>query len=152
MEVQEIEIKVKRLPGNEDIPLPRYETQGSSGMDLRAAIREDVIIEPGKIALIPTGIMVSIPDGYEGQIRPRSGLALKYGIGLVNSPGTIDSDYRGEIRIIMINWGDRPYRIRRGDRIAQMVIGKVYRAKLMECKELDMTQRGEGGFGHSGKA
>jgi dUTP pyrophosphatase len=108
------------------------------------------VLEPGEIKLIPTGLAVSIPPGFEAQIRPRSGLALKHGIGMVNSPGTIDSDYRGEIAIIVINWGQGPFTIQEGDRIAQMVITKVYRADIVEVEVLDATQRGEGGFGHSG--
>ena len=145
-----VEVKIKRLSGHEDIALPGYETTGSSGMDLRAAVKEETILKPGEIRLIPTGLTISVPEGYEGQIRPRSGLALKHGIGMINSPGTIDSDYRGEIGIIAINWGQRPFVIRRGDRIAQMVITRVYRAQVIEVDDLDFTQRGEGGFGHSG--
>lgn len=145
-----VEIKVKRLSGYEDILLPAYESNGSSGMDIRAAVTHEVLLKPGEIRLVPTGLAVSVPRGYEGQIRPRSGLALKYGIGMINSPGTIDSDYRGEIGIIVINWGQRPFTIRRGDRIAQMVITRVYRAQLIEVNDLDSTRRGEGGFGHSG--
>ena len=119
-------------------------------MDLRAAVKESVLLKPGEIGLIPTGLAVSVPCGYEAQIRPRSGLALKHGIGIVNSPGTIDSDYRGEIGLIMINWGQRPFAIRRGDRIAQMLIARVYRAEIIEVDDLESTRRGEGGFGHSG--
>ena len=145
-----VKIKIKRLDGREDIPIPAYETAGASGMDIRAAVEERIILEPGEIKLIPTGIAVSVPDGYEAQIRPRSGLALKHGIGMANSPGTIDSDYRGEIGLIMINWGQDPYAISRGDRIAQMLITRVYRAEVMEVDELEPTLRGEGGFGHSG--
>ena len=132
--------------------MPGYETEGSSGMDIRAAVDGPVILKPGEIRLIPTGFAVSIPPGYEGQVRPRSGLALRHGIGMVNSPGTIDSDYRGEVSIIMINWGQTPFTINRGDRIAQMVVGKVYRADLVDVdvEPLDSTQRGTGGFGHSG--
>jgi len=147
-----INVRVKRLNGNLDIPLPTYQSEGASGMDLRAAVREDMIIGPGEIRLIPTGLAVSIPGGYEGQIRPRSGLALKYGIGMVNSPGTIDSDYRGEIGIIVINWGQAPFTVSRGDRIAQMLITRVYRANVVEVDDLDSTRRGEGGFGHSGRS
>ena len=148
--MERVPIKVTRLQESADLPLPTYESSGSSGMDLRACVREPVILEPGEIKLIPTGLVVSIPPGFEAQIRPRSGLALKHGIGMVNSPGTIDSDYRGEIAIIVINWGQRPFTIQRGDRIAQMVITKVYRADIVEVDVLDATQRGEGGFGHSG--
>jgi dUTP pyrophosphatase len=145
-----MEIKIKRLSGAEDIPLPGYETAGSSGMDIRAAVKEDIVLEPGQIKLIPSGLAVSIPPGYEGQIRPRSGLALRHGIGIVNSPGTIDSDYRGEIGIITVNWGQRPFVIKRGDRIAQLTITRVYRAEIVEVDDLDLTLRGNGGFGHSG--
>ena len=148
--MERIVIKIKRLESSTDLPLPDYETEGSSGMDIRASVREPVLMEPGEIKLIPTGMAVSIPPGYEGQIRPRSGLALKHGVGLINSPGTIDSDYRGEIAIIMINWGEKSFTIRRGDRIAQMIISKVHRADLVEVDDLDSTKRGDGGFGHSG--
>jgi len=145
-----IPIKIKRLPGAEDLPLPRYESEGSSGMDIRAAVVEPIILQPGDIRLIPTGLAISLPRGYEAQIRPRSGLGLKHGIGMVNSPGTIDSDYRGEIGILLINWGRDPFVVRRGQRIAQMVISRVYRAQLVEVDVLDETQRGDGGFGHTG--
>ena len=148
--VDRIELKVKRLKGCEDIPLPQYESDGASGMDIRANVKEPAILKPGEIVFIPTGLAVSIPPGYEGQIRPRSGLALKHGIGMVNSPGTIDSDYRGEIGIIMINWGRKPFIINRGDRIAQMVVCKVYRVDIKDVGNLGLTQRGDGGFGHSG--
>lgn len=145
-----IRIGIKRLAGSEDLPLPAYETPGSAGMDLRAALPEDLTLGPGQIRLVPTGIAVSIPPGYEGQVRPRSGLALKHGIGMVNAPGTIDSDYRGEIGLVLINWGSSPFTIRRGDRIGQMVIGRVFRAEIEPVRDLDRTGRGEGGFGHSG--
>ncbi|MBN1625329.1 MAG: dUTP diphosphatase [Deltaproteobacteria bacterium] len=150
--MERIPIKIKRLGHNPDLPLPGYETEGSSGMDVRAAVESPVTLNPGEVKLIPTGFAVSIPPGYEGQVRPRSGLALRHGIGMVNSPGTIDSDYRGEVSIIMINWGQMPFTINRGDRIAQMVIGKVYRADLVDVNDssLDATIRGAGGFGHSG--
>ncbi|MBL7174281.1 MAG: dUTP diphosphatase [Desulfobacteraceae bacterium] len=148
--MDKLAVKIKRLEDSNDMPLPRYGSEGSSGMDIRASVKEPVVLKPGEIRLIPTGLTVSIPRGYEGQIRPRSGLALKYGIGIVNSPGTIDSDYRGEICIIVINWGEQPFTIRRGDRIAQMVMAKVFRADIIEVDELDYTQRGVGGFGHSG--
>ena len=148
--MEKILIKVKRLDASTDLPLPCYESEGSSGMDIRASVREAVLLNPGEIRLIPTGLAVSVPPGYEAQIRPRSGLALKHGIGMVNSPGTIDSDYRGEIGIIVINWGQRPFTVRRGDRIAQMIITRVYRADITEVEVLDSTRRGGGGFGHSG--
>lgn len=143
-------LEVRRLPGSEDLALPEYETEGASGLDLRAAVREPLTLHPGDIRLVPTGLAVSIPRGYEGQIRPRSGLALRYGIGMANSPGTIDSDYRGEIGLIVVNWGREPFVIKRGDRIAQMVIAAVSRAEVVEVKTLESTSRGDGGFGHSG--
>ena len=130
--------------------MPGYESDGSSGLDIRACVEAPVSLNPNEIKLIPTGLSISIPPGYEAQIRPRSGLALKHGIGIVNSPGTIDSDYRGEVGIILINWGSEPFTVRRGDRIAQMVISKVYKAHILETEHLDTTPRGEGGFGHSG--
>ncbi|MFW6147786.1 MAG: dUTP diphosphatase, partial [Thermodesulfobacteriota bacterium] len=145
-----IVIKVKRLDHNPDLPLPSYQSDGSAGLDLCAAVQGELILQPGEIQLVPTGLSISLPNGYEAQIRPRSGLALRYGLGLVNSPGTIDADYRGEIGIILINWGKEPFTIHRGDRIAQMVIGKVLRAQIEEVGEIDSTQRGDGGFGHSG--
>ncbi len=150
MDTVEIQVKIKRIKGNEDLPLPVYESEGSSGMDLRAAVESPVTLLPGEIKFIPTGLAIALPFGFEAQVRPRSGLALKHGIGMVNSPGTIDSDYRGEIGIILINWGKAPFIVRRGDRIAQMVISKVQRIQLIEVKDLDETQRGSGGFGHTG--
>jgi dUTP pyrophosphatase len=148
--LEKVLIKFRRLDDSTDLPLPCYESEGSSGMDIRACVKDDVILQPGQIKLIPTGLAVSIPFGYEAQMRPRSGLSLKHGIGLVNSPGTIDSDYRGEIGIIMINWGESPFTVKRRDRIAQMIITKVCRADIAEVEILDDTMRGEGGFGHSG--
>ena len=146
----DVTVRIKRFEGQEDIPLPAYETGGSAGMDLRAAVKEKVMLRPGEIKLIPTGLAISVPPGFEAQVRPRSGLALRHGLGLANSPGTIDSDYRGEIGLIMINWGPDPVVIKRGDRIAQMVITRVYRAEVVHVRDLDSTERGEGGFGHSG--
>lgn len=145
-----IRVRIKRIGDQEDIALPAYETEGSSGMDLRAAVKDEVTLRPGEIRLIPTGLAVSIPPGWEAQIRPRSGLALKHGIGMANAPGTIDSDYRGEIGLVVINWGHEAFTIRRGDRIAQMVITSVARAEVEEVDDLDETRRGDGGFGHSG--
>jgi dUTP pyrophosphatase len=143
-------VKVKRLGNNGDLPLPSYQSDGSSGLDLRAAVNNNLTLQPGDIKLIPTGLSISLPEGYEAQIRPRSGLALRYGLGFVNAPGTIDADYRGEIGVIAINWGKKSLTIKRGERIAQMVIHTVSRAIVEEVNELDTTQRGEGGFGHSG--
>ena len=148
--MESVVLKIKRLGNNQDLPLPFYQSDGSSGLDLRAAIVKDLILRPGDIELIPTGISISIPRGYEAQIRPRSGLALHYGLGLVNSPGTIDADYRGEIGVIAINWGKTPLTIKRGDRIAQMVVNKISRVTVVEADGLDSTERGGGGFGHSG--
>ncbi|MBW2567916.1 MAG: dUTP diphosphatase [Deltaproteobacteria bacterium] len=133
-----------------DIPLPCYMTPQSAGMDICAAIENDVVLETGAITLIPTGFAMAIPEGFEAQLRPRSGLAVKYGIGLINSPGTIDSDYRGEIMVPIINLGKNTYTFRRGDRIAQMVIKRVYQARLQVVKYLDKTTRNDGGFGHTG--
>jgi dUTP pyrophosphatase len=135
---------------DQDIPLPRYMTPQAAGMDLHAAVRAPVAIARGAIALLPTGFAMALPQGFEAQIRPRSGLAVKHGIGLINSPGTIDADYRGEIKIALINFGDAPYTVERGDRIAQMVIQKVYRAELEIVESLDQTDRNTGGFGHTG--
>lgn len=145
-----LRLEVRRLPGSEDMALPGYETEGASGLDLRAAVKEPLTLHPGEIRLVPTGLAVAVPRGYEGQIRPRSGLALRYGIGMVNSPGTIDSDYRGEIGLIVVNWGREPFVIKRGDRIAQMVIAAVSKAEVVEVDSLESTPRGDGGFGHSG--
>ena len=145
-----VSINIRRLEGCEDLPLPEYESEGSAGMDIRACVHTSVRLNPGEVRMIPTGLSVSIPPGFEIQIRPRSGLALRHGIGMVNSPGTIDSDYRGEIGIILINWGNRPFTVGRGDRIAQMILSRVYRAEFEEVADLDRTSRGEGGFGHTG--
>ena len=146
-----VKVHLKRKEGCEDLPLPKYATNGSSGMDLCADVEDEAIILPGEIKLISAGIYLSIPHGYEAEIRPRSGLALKHGISLVNTPGTIDSDYRGLVSIIMINHGREPFRIKRGDRIAQMVIKEVIRAEIEVTEELDDTARSHGGFGHTGR-
>ena len=133
-----------------DLQLPKYMSKGAAGMDLYANVHEDTMIRRGEIKLIPTGIKIALPEGYEAQIRPRSGLALKNGITMVNSPGTIDSDYRGEIGVIIINHGERGFLVKRGDRIAQMVINRYERIEWSECESLDETERADGGFGHSG--
>ena len=148
--MEQIKIYIKRLKKNHPISLPQYMTEGSSGMDLFASLEEEVILLPGERRLIPTGISVAIPEGFEGQIRPRSGLAIRKGIGLVNGPGTIDSDYRGEVGILLINFGKDPFAILNGERIAQMVISRVFRSILVEVDDLPPTQRQEGGFGHTG--
>lgn len=141
-----MELKFKSLSGS----LPTYATDGASGMDLRAFIDEPVILQPMERRLIPTGLFVQIPEGYEGQVRARSGLAIKHGIGLVNSIGTIDSDYRGELKIPVINFGNASFTINNGDRIAQLVIASYERVTPIVVSELDETDRGEGGFGHTG--
>ncbi len=144
-------IKIKRLRSASSNPLPTYMTSNAAGMDLYADLSFDLTLIPGERALIPTGIAIAVPEGYEAQIRPRSGLALKHGISLVNSPGTIDPDYRGEIGIIVINHGTEPFKIKNGDRIAQMVFAKFARAIFAEADELDETNRNCGGFGHTGQ-
>lgn len=149
---QEIEIKFKRLRKElNHIPLPSYATKGSAGLDIYAAIEKPITLPHGAIELVSTNISVEIPEGYEIQVRPRSGLAAKHGIGILNSPGTIDSDYRGEIKIIIINFGKEDFIIQPAERIAQLVVSKVYTAKIIETDELNHTPRGEGGFGHTGR-
>ncbi len=144
-------VLVRRLPHAGDLPLPGYLSKEASGMDLFAALEQNISLKPGEYKLIPTGIAVAIPWGYEGQIRPRSGLALKHGITILNSPGTIDADYRGEIKVILINFSNDVYTIQRGERVAQLVFHAVARAEFKEVEELPTTARGEGGFGHTGK-
>lgn len=133
-----------------DINLPAYETAGAAGMDVEAAVTGDLLIPPGERVLVPTGFCVSLPDGYELQVRPRSGLAVKYGLTIVNSPGTVDADYRGEVKIALINLGHEPYTVCRGDRIAQLILAPVTRASLEVVDALDTTARAAGGFGHTG--
>lgn len=145
-----LRVKVKRLRKDRIATLPTYASEGSSGLDLRADLSGPMVLQPGEIRLIPTGIALSLPPGYEAQVRARSGLALRHGIGLVNAPGTVDSDYRGEIKVVLVNWGKVPFLVQPGDRIAQMVITRVCRAELVEVEELDPTGRGPGGFGHTG--
>ncbi|NQU42740.1 dUTP diphosphatase [bacterium] len=145
-----VAISVQREPGCEDLPLPSYQTHGSAGMDLRAAVGEPLVLEPGMIALVPTGLRIALPIGHEAQLRPRSGLALRHGISLPNAPATIDSDYRGPVNVILINLGPEPFEIKRGDRIAQMVIARFERAEWVEVEEVESTARGDGGFGHTG--
>jgi len=147
-----IDIKVKRIRKElNNIPLPSYTTKGSAGMDIYAALEMPVTVSRGAIELVPTNISVEIPEGYEIQVRPRSGLAAKHGIGILNSPGTIDSDYRGEIKIIIINFGTEDFIIQPAERIAQLVVSKVYTANFIESNDLNNTSRGEGGFGHTGR-
>lgn len=142
-----IKVKVQMMDG---ASLPEYQSGGSAGADLRAVLDAPVILPPGKTKLIPTGLFIEIPEGYEAQIRPRSGLALKHGITFLNSPGTIDSDYRGEIKIIMTNFGEENFTVENGMRIGQIVFARVFRGEFIEVKELNKTERDEGGFGHSG--
>ena len=144
-------VLIKQLPGSEDLPLPRYMTPHAAGMDLYAAVTDDVILAPGERSLVPAGIAIALPEGCEAQIRPRSGLAIKNGLTLLNAPGTIDADYRGEIKIIMANLGQEPFTVRRGERIAQMVVAPVLTATLSAVDELPETERNSGGFGHTGR-
>jgi dUTP pyrophosphatase len=145
-----IRVRVRRLPAARDLPLPAAASAGSSGCDLRAALAGEVVLRPGERLLVPTGLALEIPPGWEGQVRPRSGLALRHGIGMVNAPGTIDSDYRGEVGVLLINHGAEPFTLRRGDRIAQLVIARVESVEWEEAEALDGSDRGEGGFGSTG--
>ncbi len=149
---EKISIKIKRInPKYNDIPLPSYATEGSAGMDIRAAVENELIVKPSQVVLVPTNLSVEIPPGYEIQVRPRSGLAANHSVGILNSPGTIDSDYRGEIKIILMNFGNEDFKINRSDRIAQLVAAKIYRASLEESDDLNDSRRGKGGFGHTGQ-
>ncbi len=141
-------VKIKNISGN---PLPKYQTEGSAGMDICAFIEESIVLKPSDRIAVPTGLFLEIPDGYEAQIRPRSGLALKHGIGLPNSPATIDSDYRGELKVIIMNYSNEDFVIHSGDRIAQMVVARYEKVEWVSVSTLSETQRGEGGFGHTGK-
>ncbi len=146
-----IRIPVRVEPEGEGLDLPRYQTEHAAGMDLLAAVESDLVLEPGKRALMSTGISIALPSGYEAQIRPRSGLALKHGLTLLNSPGTIDADYRGTISLVLVNHGTEPVSIARGERMAQMVVARVERAELERVSDLPASRRGPGGFGHTGK-
>lgn len=147
-----VKVPVRVLSHGEGLPLPAYESAGAAGLDLLAAIsaEEKVVLDPGCRALVPTGLSIQLPEGFEAQVRPRSGLALKHGVTVLNAPGTIDADYRGEIAVILINHGSDPYEIVRGARIAQLVVAPVMRAILAPAAVLDVTQRGDGGFGSTG--
>lgn len=145
-----VAIEIKRLPNMDGIDLPHFETEQAAGADLRAAITDDIIMAPGERKLIPTGFCMALPAGYEAQVRPRSGLALKHGITVLNSPGTIDADYRGEVGVLLINHGDRDFTVSRGDRFAQMVIAPVTQGKFQSVEILDDTVRGSGGYGSTG--
>jgi dUTP pyrophosphatase len=149
--LSDIILRVEQLLEARDLPPPEYMTEQAAGMDLRAAVPEPITLAPGAFAVVPTGIRVAIPTGFEGQVRPRSGLAAKHGISVVNSPGTIDADYRGEVRVVLINLGREPFAVNRGDRIAQLVIAPVARARVQLAEDLDDTDRGSGGFGHTGR-
>lgn len=151
-ETNQLQVEISWLIPEEkrDLPLPSYETSGSAGMDVCAAVENDTTLAPGEIFLVPTGFAVAIPHGYEIQVRPRSGLAVKHGVTIVNSPGTIDSDYRGEVKVGLINLGRESFTVRRGDRIAQLVLAPVTTALWVEQVKLDTTERGHGGFGHTG--
>ena len=151
MSGQNTKVKIQKLPHGEGIDLPFYASSHAAGADIRAAIDEDVVIKPGEKALIKTGFAMALPNHFEAQIRPRSGLALKHGITVLNSPGTIDADYRGEVGVILINHGQEPFTVQRGDRIAQMIIAPFVQASFEVADSLDDTERGAGGFGSSGK-
>ncbi len=149
---ERITIKIKRISDKySDVEIPEYATEGSSGVDVRAAIDSSVCIKPKTLELIPTNLSFEIPSGYEIQVRPRSGLAAKHSIGILNSPGTIDSDYRGEVKIILMNFGTENFFVNKGDRIAQLVVAKVYKADFLEVNRINSSARGFGGFGHTGK-
>jgi dUTP pyrophosphatase len=145
-----MKVKIQRLPAARDLPLPSRASSGSAGFDLRAAIDGEVVLRPGERIPVPTGLVLEIPPGWEGQVRPRSGLALRHGIGVVNAPGTIDSDYRGEVAVILINLGESPFSLRRGDRVAQLVISRVESVEWEEAETLEESSRGSGGFGSTG--
>lgn len=147
----DLRVEIRREPGAEDLPLPAYATDGSAAMDLHAAVREPLTLAPGERAAVPTSIRIALPPGYEAQVRARSGLARRHGIGMVNGVGTIDADFRGEILVLLINLGDAPFTIERGDRIAQMVVARVERVAWDVVEELPASERGEGGFGHTGR-
>jgi dUTP pyrophosphatase len=146
-----VPVRIARMPGAEDLALPAYATAGSAGLDLPAAVEGERVLAPGERALVPTGFRIELPAGYEAQVRPRSGLALRHGIVLPNAPGTIDSDYRGELQVILWNTGPAPFVLRRGDRVAQLVVAPVARARLVPAEILEETPRGGGGFGHTGR-
>ena len=147
-----MKLPVRRLPHGADLPLPRYETPGAAGMDLMAALAADLVLQPGARAIVPTGLQIAVPPGHEGQVRPRSGLAAKHGVTVLNAPGTIDCDYRGEVGVILVNLGAEPFTVTRGMRIAQLLISPVIQARWAEGVSLDETARGAGGFGSTGKA
>ncbi|OGC08978.1 deoxyuridine 5'-triphosphate nucleotidohydrolase [candidate division WOR-1 bacterium RIFOXYC2_FULL_37_10] len=146
-----MKVQVKRLEHGKDLPLPKYMSDHAAGMDLYAAVTEEVIIESGGWKLVPTGLAIALPEGYEAQVRPRSGLALKQGVSVLNTPGTVDADYRGEVGVILMNHSKQNLTIKRGDRIAQMIVNKIERIEFEEVSDLSVTDRGAGGFGHTGE-
>ncbi len=148
MGANELKVKIVNKSGNPD---PEYGSEHAAGMDIRACLKQDLVIKPGEIKLVPTGIYIELPVGYEAQIRPRSGLALKHGLTVLNTPGTIDADYRGEVGIILINHGESDFTVRNGDRICQMIVAKHEKVEWINVEKLNDTSRGEGGFGHTGK-
>jgi dUTP pyrophosphatase len=150
MNAPPLQIPVRRLPNGEGLPLPEHATPGSAGLDLRAAIDRDITLESLERALVPTGLAIALPTGYEGQVRPRSGLAVRTGLTVLNTPGTVDSDYRGEVCVLLVNLGSEPVTVTRGERIAQLVVARHARVELVEAPELPDTVRGDGGFGHTG--
>jgi len=150
--VETVRVEITRVKGGaHDIPLPRYATEHAAGMDLCAAVEEELTLKPGETALIPTGFAIALPEGFEAQVRPRSGLAIKHSIGIMNAPGTIDADYRGEVKVILTNFGREDFVVRRGERIAQMVVARHEKALWVETSTLGETGRGAGGFGHTGR-
>jgi len=151
MDHEPITVQIHRLPGNEDVPLPQYQSKHAAGMDLHAAVKHETTIKPDQITLIPCGFAMAVPIGYEAQIRPRSGLAVKHGISMPNTPGTIDADYRGQVCVALINLGTEPFTVTRYMRIAQMIIKPVPRIQWQLVEQLPMTRRGDGGFGHTGQ-
>jgi dUTP pyrophosphatase len=148
--VSSLEVKIRRLPGNADVPLPSYQTRDAAGMDLHAAVTSAVTVAPGEVAGIPCGLALAVPPGFEAQVRPRSGLAAKNAVSIANPPGTIDPDYRGEVKVLLINHGKSPFVVTRGMRIAQLLVLPVPRVTWVEVDDLPPTERGEGGFGHTG--
>ena len=145
-----VPVKIRKLAHAKELPLPQYMTEGSAGMDLLAAVTDPVLIPAGTFSMIPTGLQIALPPGYEGQVRPRSGLAAKFGVTVLNAPGTIDQDYRGEIKVLLINHGQNGFQVKRGDRIAQLIVAPVQRIEWVLSSSLDETVRGDGGFGHTG--
>ena len=153
VKAEAVKVEVLQLPHGAGLPLPAYQTPHAAGLDLLAAVPDDApaVLEPGKYAIVPTGLSIALPEGFEAQVRPRSGLAAKHGVTVLNSPGTIDADYRGEVAVLLINHGSAPFTIRRGERIAQMVIAPVVQAVLVPVTVLSPTERGAGGFGSTGR-